>query len=73
MDVMVDASDYKRMRRSTVPRQGAVGDRSRQATAPTESYAARRRRFFVEADATLRDINAVLDKVERKLTEMRAS
>ncbi len=70
MNVMVDAPNYKRMQKPAASKRGSVRGKSRRATAPKESYAARRRRFFIEADATPRSINATLDEVERKLTEV---
>jgi len=71
MNVMVDASNYKRMQKPAASKRRPTSGRSRQAAAPKESYAARRRRFFAEMDAMIRSINATLDEVERKLTEAR--
>jgi hypothetical protein len=67
---MVDASKYSRVRKATVSQRGATGGAARKVGAPKESYAARRRRFFVETDAMIRDINTTLDEVERKLSRV---
>lgn len=68
MNVMVDAPNYKRMQKPAASQRRPTGGTSRQPAAPKESYAACRRRFFIEADATLRGINAELAAVEHKPT-----
>jgi len=68
---MIDASNSKRTKKPTARQRGAADATSRSAAAPKESYVARRRRFFIETVAMLRDINATLDEVERNLTEVR--